>query len=84
MPAPEHRVIVYSGCSYSDVPLEFFLGDERHRVSRVISSRLEEELGMEGMTRKVWLVRDDSGDFYTLTYHVSSDLWEVAPAGEVR
>lgn len=83
MPAPKHRVTVYSGCSYSDVPLEFFLGEERHRVSRIVSSKLEERLGMEG-TRKVWLVEDDSGGLYTLTYQESGDLWRISPAGGRR
>ncbi len=72
--------MVYSGCSYSDVPLEFFIGGERHRVSRVISSKLEEPLGMDGMTRRVWLVEDEAGSPFNLTYYKVGDFWEITPA----
>jgi len=73
----EHRVIAHSGCSYSNVPVEFSLGDERHTVSRIIASWLEETRGMEGMTRQVWRVRDDRGASYRLTYYQFSDFWEI-------
>ena len=74
----EHRVIAHSGCSYSDVPLEFFIVEERHVVSRVEASWLEESPGMEGMTRQVWRVVDRDGGRFRLTYHKVSDFWEIA------
>ena len=74
----EHRVIAHSGCSYSNVPLEFFVGEERHIVSRVEASWLEESEGMEGMTRQVWRVVDSDGGRFRLTYHKISDFWEIA------
>jgi hypothetical protein len=73
----EHRVIAHSGCSYSNVPLEFFIAGERHSVSRVISNWLEESEGMEGMTRHVWRVEDSAGSRYRLTYFTISDFWEI-------
>jgi hypothetical protein len=73
----EHRVIAHSGCSYSNIPVEFFVGKERHTVSRIITSWLEETLGMEGMTRQVWRVQDTGGRSYRLTHYRSSDFWEI-------
>jgi len=73
----EHRVIAHSGCSYSNVPVEFVIGEERHAVSKVIASWLEESQGMEGMTRQVWRVEDDEGRSYRLTHYRLSDFWEI-------
>jgi hypothetical protein len=73
----EHRVIAYSGCSYSNTPLEFFIGEERHVVSRVIATWLEESEGTEGMTRQVWRVADFDEGLYRLTYHRVLDFWEI-------
>jgi hypothetical protein len=73
----DYRVLAHSGCSYSDVPLEFFLGEERHLVSRVISNWLEESEGMEGMTRQVWRVEDAGGKRFRLTHYRVSDFWEI-------
>jgi hypothetical protein len=73
----EHRVIAHSGCSYSEIPVEFFVGEERHRVSRIIISWLEETRGMEGMTRQVWRVLDTRGRGYNLTHYRVSDFWEI-------
>ncbi len=75
----QHRVIAHSGCSYSNVPLEFFIGEEHHAVSQVIANRLEESEGMEGMTRHVWVVEDELGARYRLTYFTISDFWEIEP-----
>jgi hypothetical protein len=80
----EHRVIAHSGCSYSNIPVEFFLGEERHTVSKISASWLEETRGMEGMTRQVWLVEDDQDRSYRLTHYRRSDFWEIQeqdPAG---
>jgi hypothetical protein len=71
------RVITHSGCSYSNVPLEFFLGEERHVVSKVVSNWLEESEGMAGMTRQVWRVEDAGGGRYRLTHYRVSDFWEI-------
>lgn len=74
---PEPRVIAYSGCCYAQEPREFYLGERRHMVKRVIDTRLEETLGLEGMTRQVWRVEDHEGTLYLLTYYWNSDFWEV-------
>ena len=76
--ALDHRVIAHSGCSFSNVPLEFFIGEERHVVSLVAASWLEESVGMEGMTRQVWRVVDRDGGRFRLIYHKVSDFWEIA------
>jgi hypothetical protein len=77
----EHQVIAHSGCSYSNVPIEFFLADEKHTVSRIIASWLEETRGMEGMTRQVWRVLDDRGGSYMLTHYRHTDFWEIKEQG---
>jgi hypothetical protein len=77
----KHRVIAHSGCSYSNIPVEFFLGEERHTVSRIRASWLEETRGMEGMTRQVWRVEDAQGRSYRLTHYRRSDFWEIEERG---
>jgi len=73
----EHRVIAHSGCSYANIPVEFFIGDEHHVVGHVVETWLEESLGMEGMTRQVWRVEDEEGRRFRLTYHWVSDFWKI-------
>ena len=73
----EHRVIAYSGSRFADEPREFYLGEERHLVTRVICSSLEQSQGLEGLTRQVWKVIDDSGEAFTLTHHRTGDFWEI-------
>lgn len=75
----EFRVIAYSGHTCPSEPLEFYIGDERHEVHHILRSYLEETPGLEGMTRKVWLVTDRRGKRYRLTYYCSTDLWDVQP-----
>ena len=73
----EHRVIAHSGCSYANVPLEFFTGEDRHVVQRIVGTWLEEREGIEGMTRQVWRVLDRDGGIFRLTYYYVSDFWEI-------
>jgi len=73
----EHRVIAYSGCSYANEPREFYLDEEHHLVSKVTSTRVEQEQGLEGLTLSVWDVVDQDGVAYRLTYHLVSDFWEI-------
>ena len=73
----EHRVIAYSGCSYANVPREFFTGDVHHTVSSVERTWLEQTQGLEGLTRQVWLVGDEHGGRFRLTYYWTGDFWEV-------
>lgn len=79
----EHRVIAYSGCSYANEPREFYIGDRHHRVARVLSTRVEQQEGLEGLTLSVWDVLDEDSERFRLTYHWVSDFWEIAerPAG---
>lgn len=74
----EYRVTAHSGCSFSNVPLEFFIGKDHHVVSRVISSRLEESPGAEPNPRQVWMVEDRAGVNYRLTYFSVTDRWDIA------
>ncbi len=76
----EHRVISHSGCSYANAPLEFFIDEEHHLVARVHKTWLEETAGLEGLTRQIWLVEDQDGKRYRLTYHWTTDFWEVEKA----
>lgn len=76
----EHRVIEYSGCCYAHEPREFFIGEVRHEVRRVLKTWLEETPGLEGMTRQVWDVVDQEENRYRLTYHRVSDFWEIEAA----
>jgi len=77
----EHHVIAHSGCSYANVPVEFFIGEERHIVARVVATWLEESEGREGLTRQVWRVLDQDETSYRLTYHLVTDFWEIEAAG---
>ena len=40
----EDRVVAYSGCSYANEPREFYLGGVHHRISRVLSARVEQSV----------------------------------------
>jgi hypothetical protein len=73
----ENRVIAYSGCSYANEPREFYLGGVHHNISKVISARVEQVEGLEGLTLSVWKVLDEAGDRFRLTYHWVSDFWEI-------
>jgi len=76
----ENRVIAYSGCSYANEPREFYLGGDHHRISKVISARVEQIEGLEGLTLSVWNVLDEAGERFRLTYHWVSDFWEIERA----
>ena len=73
----EDRVIAYSGCSYANEPREFYLSGLHHTISKVISARVEQVQGLEGLTLSVWDVLDGDGKRYKLTYHWVSDFWEI-------
>lgn len=73
----EHRVITYSGSFYAEEPREFCLGDDYHTVSLIEDTWLEQTLGLENLTRRVWRVLDENGKRYRLTYYQSSDFWEI-------
>ena len=73
----EDRVVAYSGCSYANEPREFYLGGAHHMISRVVSARVEQVEGLEGLTLSVWNVLDEAGEKYRLTYHWNSDFWEI-------
>jgi len=73
----ENRVIAYSGCSYANEPREFYLDGTHHLVSKVVSARVEQVEGLEGLTLSVWDVIDKEGERFRLTYHWVSDFWEI-------
>ena len=73
----ENRVIAYSGCSYANEPREFYLTGVHHTISKVISARVEQIQGLEGLTLSVWDVLDSDGERFKLTYHLVSDFWEI-------
>jgi len=73
----ENRVVAYSGCSYANEPREFYLEGVHHTISKVISARVEQIEGLEGLTLSVWNVIDDADEKYRLTYHWVSDFWEI-------
>ncbi|MHB8893831.1 MAG: hypothetical protein ACYC99_01460 [Candidatus Geothermincolia bacterium] len=70
-------MIAYSGCSYANEPREFYIGDEHHLVKKVISARVEQVEGLEGLTMSVWDVLDQDTNRYRLTYRWVSDFWEI-------
>jgi len=73
----EKRVVAYSGFSYANEPREFYLGEEHHQVACVERTWLEESKDLEGLTRQIWRVVDQDGKPYRLTYHWTSDFWEI-------
>lgn len=75
----EARVIEYSGCCYAHEPREFYTGEERHVVRKVDRTWLEQTQGLEGLTRRIWVVKDESGGRFRLTYYWTGDFWEVRP-----
>lgn len=75
----ETRVIEYSGCCYAHEPREFFIDGEHHVVKRVERTWLEQTEGLEGITRRMWVVTDEGGARFRLTYHWTGDFWEVRP-----
>lgn len=77
----EHRVIEYSGCCYAHEPREFYVGEERHRVKQVTRTWVEQQVGLEGLTRQVWRVVDQGGEEYSLTYYWTGDFWEIERRG---
>jgi len=73
----ENRVIAYSGCSYANEPREFYLTGVHHTISKVISARVEQIQGLEGLTLSVWDVLDSDGERFKDRYHWVSDFWEI-------
>ena len=80
-PAPDRppvaRVIEYSGCCYAHEPREFFIGDARHVVGKVLRSRLEQREGEARLTCSVWRVRDTGEEVFDLAYDWTCDTWHV-------
>lgn len=73
----EPTVIAYSGCSYANEPREFYTDAEHHIIKKVISARVEQVEGLEGLTLSIWDVLDQDEERFRLTYHWVSDFWEV-------